>query len=180
MDEGEKKLVEQDIKNGNIASKYYRLLYQEFNIKEHYKIVDSHRQFVMKAYNRLRKFVPNISETQAQNHDLSKYDLVQAIGYTVRWVHLIDNDTWRAALDNHYKREPHHPQFFGKGRMTEKYLEESLIDMVACRWERMLEGDENVKDFDLVDFNPVYLNRYNNDDLKYILATIRCIKSDSF
>ncbi len=39
-------------------------------------------------------------------------------------------------------------------------LEESLIDMAACRWERQLKGREDVSLADLVDFEERYMNRY--------------------
>ncbi|CAG2230029.1 BIGH3 [Mytilus edulis] len=122
--EEEKLQAENDTKNRNEESKYYKLLFIEFNIKGHYDQVDSHRNFVQKAYNRLKDFVPNMLEDDAEKHDLSKYDFSQAIGYTVRWVHMIDNDAWKKSLDDHYKREHHHPQNFGQERMSQRFLEE--------------------------------------------------------
>lgn len=174
--EEEKLQAENDIKKRNEESKYYKLLFIEFNIKGHYDQVDSHRNFVQKAYSRLKDFVPNMLKDDAEKHDLSKYDFSQAIGYTVRWVHMIDNDAWKKSLDDHYKREHHHPQNFGQERMSQRFLEESLIDMVGSRWERNLKGDENAKNSDLVDFHPQYLTRYHKDDLKVVSDLINKIK----
>ncbi|CAC5382109.1 CUBN [Mytilus coruscus] len=171
----EKLQAENDTKTRNEKSKYYKLLFIEFNIKEHYNQVDSHRHFVQKAYNRLKDFVPNMKKEDAEKHDLSKYDFSQAIGYTVRWVHMTDNDVWKKSLDDHYKREHHHPQNVGQERMSQRYLEESLIDMVGSRWERNLKGDENAKNSDLVDFHPQYLTRYHKEDLKVKYSFYSCI-----
>ncbi|CAG2207936.1 unnamed protein product [Mytilus edulis] len=172
----EKLQAEKDVKEEKEESKYYALLFIEFNMKEHYSQVNSHRHFVLKAYNRLKDFVPNMLKEDAENHDLSKYDFSQAIGYTARWVHMLDNDAWKKSLDDHYKREPHHPQYFGSKRMETRYLEESLIDMVGSRWERNLKGDENAKTSDIVDFDPVYLKRYLKEDFDEVLALINKIK----
>lgn len=60
--------------------------------------------------------------------------------------------------------------------MEARYLEESLVDMIGSRWERNLNGAEEVSNQDLVDFNPVYLSRYCPEDLEKVKALIEKIK----
>lgn len=174
--EDEKLQAEKDVKNKCVDSKYYKLFFIEYNMKEHFSQVESHKKFVLKAYNKLKDFVPNMLKDDAENHDLSKYDFSQAVGYTARWVHMLDNEAWQKSLNDHYKREPHHPQYFGSERMSRRFLEESLIDMVGSRWERNLKGDENASKADLVDFHPQYLGRYHKEDFDEVLALINKIK----
>ncbi|OWF39249.1 hypothetical protein KP79_PYT20744 [Mizuhopecten yessoensis] len=162
-------------------SPLFELLFIEFNIQKHFEITDSHKFWVEKSFQRLRKFVPNMTENDAKVHDLSKYDFVQAVGYTAKWVHNLEwgNPIWQAALNDHYKRESHHPQFFNNERMTRKDLEESLVDMVACRWERDLKGDEEAKSFDLVNFDAKFLQRYVKEDFDDVSALIKNIQSEN-
>ncbi|XP_069104642.1 uncharacterized protein [Argopecten irradians] len=170
------------IDNGDTESPLYDLMFIRFQIQRHFEITNSHRAWVVKSFERLREFVPNMTEEDANKHDLSKYDFVQAVGYTAKWVHDVawGNSTWQAALQDHYRRESHHPQFFEKTqRMTRKDLEESLVDMVACRWERDLNGDEGVSLFDLVNFEEKFLKRYVKDDFDDVIALIKDIQTKS-
>lgn len=155
---------------------YYKLFVDEFNMKEHFKQVCSHRKFVKKAFLKVQKFLKHMKPEDAERHDLTKYTLAQGVGYTARWVHGLDNDSWKKALQHHYAHEPHHPQYFNEGRMEPRYLEESLVDMIGSRWERNLGGAEDVSYQDLVDFNPVYLSRYNAEDLVDVKKLIEIIK----
>lgn len=175
--EDEKKIAERDILERNTDSKYYKLLFKKpFNMEMHYDQTDSHKGFVKKAYNRLKEFVPNMTDEDVERHDRTKYHLTQAVGYTARWVHNIDNDTWKEALKDHYKYESHHPQYHDPEKMSKATLEESLIDMVASRWERNLGGKEEATNFELVDFNPVYLSRYQKDDKEEVEQLIKTIQ----
>ncbi|XP_021358626.1 uncharacterized protein LOC110453791 isoform X2 [Mizuhopecten yessoensis] len=161
------------------SSPLYRLLFKEYNVEEHFRQVDSHREWIVKAYERLKDYVPHMTIEDAKLHDLSKYDFVQAIGYTAKWVHDVDwgNETWQASLNDHYRRERHHPQFYPKGqRMPRKDLEESLVDMVASRWERQLEGNDQASNVELVEFDSKYLLRYCKEDIADVQALIGKIK----
>lgn len=157
-------------------SDYYKLFIDEFNMKEHFSQVCSHRKFVKKAFFRVQKFLDHMTEEDAERHDLTKFTLAQGVGYTARWVHGMDNACWKKALQHHYDHEPHHPQYFPDGKMEARYLEESLVDMIGSRWERNLNGAEEVTNQDLVDFNPVYLSRYCPEDLEKVKALIEKIK----
>ena len=124
-----------------------------------------------------------------EEHDLSKFTLVELIGYThryindwlhtqvqklsinlwtmrkdiCRWVWGKESGFWKEALAHHYAHNPHHPQnrwlwpfFLFKyfswfhfelinswlsldriGPMEEHDLEESVVDMMACRYRNI-------------------------------------------
>lgn len=182
-DEETRQRADKAIANRDISSPYYKVLFDLFNIQKHFNQVDSHRKFISMAYDHLKEFVPNMTQDQVDKHDLSKYDFAQSVGYTARWVHEIDNDCWQKSLNDHYCKEPHHPQFYWKGEeksvMEQKFLEESLIDMVASRWERQLQGDVNVSNYELVNFDSKYLLRYLDEDRKKVEGIINAIKNKS-
>ncbi len=57
-------------------------------------------------------------------------------------------------------------------------LEESIVDMLACQWERTLEGYDNVKLAELADIKPWFLTRYtkaDQDRVKSYLSNIALI-----
>ena len=160
-------------------NKYYKLFVQDFNLKEHFSQVCSHRKFIKKAYERFKKYLNHMRAEDAEKHDLTKFMMAQAVGYTARWVHNVDNKSWQAALNHHYCNEPHHPQYWGEGKQMEmRFLEESLVDMAASRWERQLKGDENALNHVIVDFNPVFLKRYHDVDRKIVQELIAKIQCD--
>jgi hypothetical protein len=156
---------------------YYKLFVDEFKMKEHFSQVCSHRKFVKKAFLKVQKFLQHMKLEDAERHDLSKYTLAQAVGYTARWVHGLSNNSWDQALIHHYENEPHHPQYFKGERMEPRFLEESLVDMIGSRWERNLGGAEDASLQDLVDFNPIYLSRYNAEDLEAVKNLIEVIRN---
>ena len=151
------------------TSPLYRILMDDYQMSEHYAQTDSHREFIVRSFDRLEGFLPAVTRQAAVRHDLTKYDLVEAVGYTQRWVHLRQSDHWLEALGHHYGVQAHHPQFFilgktGLGRMSTDALQESLVDMVACRWERQLEGRQDVTNRELMDIAPGFLDRYQVED----------------
>ena len=66
-----------------------------------------------------------------------------------RWVWKIDCPVWHEALDHHYHHNPHHPQQCPGQEMEECHLEESVVDMMACNWERRLSGAETASNRDI-------------------------------
>ncbi|KAF7683058.1 hypothetical protein TCON_1730 [Astathelohania contejeani] len=90
------------------------LIWNRFNIKEHYAQVKSHRMWIQKSYDRLKDFIPNLPAEIIERHDLSKFAFSQAIGYTLKWVHRISIEIWKTACDLHLHNEPHHPQTWSK------------------------------------------------------------------
>jgi hypothetical protein len=64
--------------------------------------------------------------------------------------------------------------------MTDSDLEESVIDMLACRWERKLSGSENVTKANLVEnFEEYFLQRYTDGDRIKVKNIIKKIGSGS-
>ncbi|XP_042225682.1 uncharacterized protein LOC121868803 [Homarus americanus] len=90
------------------------LIWNIFNIEEHYNQVNSHRMWIQRSYDRLKDFLPNLPAEIIERHDLSKFPFSQAIGYTLKWVHNIYHDIWKTACDLHLNNEPHHPQTWSK------------------------------------------------------------------
>lgn len=94
----------------NQDSTIIELIWNRFNIKEHFSTVKSHRMWIQRSYDRLKDFVPSLHAEIIERHDLSKFAFSQAIGYTLKWVHNLYNDIWKTACDLHLHNEPHHPQ----------------------------------------------------------------------
>lgn len=90
------------------------LIWNRFNIKEHYDQVRSHRMWIQRSYDRLKDFVPSLPAEIIERHDLSKFAFSQAIGYTLKWVHNLYSEIWKTACDLHLHNEPHHPQTWSK------------------------------------------------------------------
>ena len=44
----------------------------------------SHLKFIRKSYKRFQDFFPHVTEQQIAEHDKSKFDFVELIGYTAR------------------------------------------------------------------------------------------------
>ena len=91
------------------------IIWNIFNMKEHFDRVKSHRYWILESYERLKSFLsPELDYDIIVRHDLSKYAFSQAIGYTLRWVWAVDPDNplWVAARDLHLFNEPHHPQLW--------------------------------------------------------------------
>lgn len=97
-----------------------KLVWDLFNIKEHYSQVKSHRYWVLKSYYCLKDFLPSLQEEIIQRHDLSKYAFSQAIGYTLKWVHSTYHAIWKEACDFHLFNEPHHPQTWSRAHTPEE------------------------------------------------------------
>ena len=158
----------------------FQILWDDYRVSEHYAQTDSHREFIVRSFDRLESHLPAVERRAALSHDLSKYELAEAVGYTLRWVHGRDSPHWVQALGHHYGVQPHHPQFFimgktGLGLMSAAALQESLVDMVACRWERQLDGRPDVTDAQLVDIAPSFLERYQPPDRAAVQALIDSI-----
>lgn len=163
------------------SSIYYVILMDDFGMRKHFSETDSHREWIVRSYNHLRDYLPEVTAGQAKVHDLSKYSLEEALGYTLRWVYGRTGPVWENALEHHYRWQPHHPQYWtlhqiGNGSMPPWALQESLLDMVACRWERQLAGRPDVSRAELVDFESKYLLRYLPEDrtrVEALMANIR-------
>lgn len=156
-------------------------LWEIFGAKHHFSIVISHKKFINKVYHRFQKFFPNVPEEQILHHDDAKFNFIEVIGYTDRWVWQRNGtDIWRRAVEHHFQNSPHHPQYHSANSevkfnfaakkemkfmdMPIADLEESIIDMMACEWERGLGGLETVTSLELATISPIHLKRYTKAD----------------
>jgi hypothetical protein len=131
-------------------------------------------------------------------HDRSKYEHNEVLGYAIMFGDgkgfkaldtLTDDEKneWQMALNHHYEFNPHHPEFFytklSDGKLDKNkhmlyynedsvngadYLDESLIDMLACVGERKMGNDETFSLSKWLDIDVSYLNRYSSVDRNYI------------
>ncbi|XP_059090334.1 uncharacterized protein LOC131886107 [Tigriopus californicus] len=169
--QGDESLFDQDCRD----------LWENFGAKNHFSIVTSHKKFISKVYQRFRKCFPNVLEEQIVHHDDTKFSFIEVVGYTDRWVwQRNDTEIWRQAVEHHFQNSPHHPQYHSASSevkfsfankkdmkfvdMPIADLEESIIDMLACEWERGLAGSATATSSELATISPAYLKRYTKAD----------------
>ena len=64
---------------------FYESLFTDiFRINETIAKTRSHRKFIRKSYERFSQFFPHVTDQQVAQHDLSKFEFVELIGYTAR------------------------------------------------------------------------------------------------
>ena len=97
------------------------------------------------------------------------------VGYTARWVWGLNCPLWEAALAHHYHNNPHHPQHAPDHRMTLPHLEESVVDMLACNWERKLGGGKGVTAEKIADVAECFLERYLPEDREIVREILKKI-----
>ena len=100
-----------------------------------------------------------------------------------RWEWGLDCQVWQEALAHHYQHNPHHPQYCPGQSMEQRYLEESVLDMlgkrgelniqlnksyIACNWERGLGGSETALVEDILHCKDIYLERYLPEDRRKV------------
>ena len=172
----------------------YELLLDTFNVREHLAVTLSHKKYIKKSFTRFQKFFQsiNLTEEQVNKHDDSKLtSFLEIIGYTQRWVWDLKTDIWDEAWKHHYTTNSHHPEYYihstEDGQATQNdmnYLDmvESVVDMLACHWERTLDGNEFVSCNELLDIQEFFLNRYTSSDrvrvkqLLIQLSNLECVK----
>ena len=159
-----------------ITDHEYKFLTDVFNVREHFEKSLSHKKFILKSFTRFESFFESIhlKREQLEIHDDSKLtSFLEIIGCTQRWIWNTNTDIWGDALKHHYHTNSHHPQYYQSvsenGEVIQenmKYLDivESVIDMLACHWERKLNGKENVENKDLLDIDEFFLKRYTDHD----------------
>jgi len=89
-----------------------------------------------------------------------------------RWVWGKESGFWKEALAHHYAHNPHHPQN-RIGPMEEHDLEESVVDMMACSWERREGGREDVSAEALADVSEVTIISENVWEVRIVMK-INC------
>ena len=168
-----------DSKNGQceeVSDDEYRFFVEDFKVREHFVVTLNHKRFILKSFTRFQKFFEslNLQREQVERHDDSKLtSFLEIVGYTQRWILEKKTDLWEEAWKHHYTTNSHHPEYYqhllGNGdikkeNMSDLDIVESVIDMLACRWERKLDGKDDVDKKELLDINEFYLKRYTDDD----------------
>ena len=146
--EEQKRLAMQEIFRGNhLGGKYKTILFDCLKVHETLKKCDSHKHYIEKSFSRFKSSFECLTEDQIKNHDNSKVSsLLEIVGYTARWEWGLDCRVWREALahhyqvsslsllsyiDPHFQHNPHHPQHCPGQPMEQRYLEESVVDMIG-------------------------------------------------
>ena len=154
------------------------------NIGTHFHIVASHRRWIDLVYElcKIAK-VPNLPELEERiaQHDLSKYGPQEALGYSImfgwngkyRQLKGEDKEIWGKALSSHYRDNPHHPQYHNHSSMHSGDLEESLLDVLACRLERDFRYYSTIDADMIMDIPLSYLKRYKMGDRLVIEGLIQ-------
>jgi len=163
--------------SGDEKNIYAKILIDLFNVQEHIQYSVNHKRFIEKTYRRFRKCLPNLGEESILKHDDSKFSFIEIVGYTDRWTWGKSSLLWEEALQHHYANNPHHPQFYQDKRMTRESLEESIVDMMACHWERKEGGGDEVPAEKIAGFSDFYLERYLPEDKLEVVALLEQIRN---
>jgi len=155
---------------------YANILIKLFKINEHIETTRSHKRFVEKTFYRFKSLFKHLQERTILDHDQSKLSFVEIVGYTDKWVWCKNSPLWEQALAHHYQHNPHHPQNVLGLRMTPEAIEESLVDMMACHWERKEGGGDDVPAERIGGFDEFYLERYVPEDRKIVEELLRNVR----
>ena len=159
-----------------VSDDEYSFLLDTFRVRDHFIVTLSHKKFVKRSFSRFQTYFESIGlrQEQVNHHDDSKLTNFQEIvGYTGRWIWNIKTNAWNEAWIHHYTNNPHHPEYYigsdENGKKVQRdmdyiYLAESVVDMIACRWERVLRGNEAVTNQMLLDIHDSFLKRYTYKD----------------
>ena len=155
-----------------------------YNIGKHFDMVASHRKWIKLAYELIKMsevlFYHEDMDTRIHIHDLSKFGPREALGYSIMFgdrgqYRTLEGDElkiWEQALHHHYKNNTHHPQYYGQNQMQTADIEESVLDMLACRLERDLKEFETLDANTILNIPPNYLLRYHTSDQCKVNNTI--------
>jgi len=175
-----------DDKKSSVSDAEYEYFAGILKVREHFKVTLSHKEFILKSFSRFQNYFESkgITKEQAECHDDSKLtDFKEIVGYTHRWILNLKTIEWRDAWRSHYTNNPHHPEYNHViheddaqqniyGNMEYVYLVESVMDMIACRHERTLYGNDNVTNEDLLNIESCFLKRYTSSDRIKVLEII--------
>jgi len=166
--EDQKDEAMKQIFDSNSEGVYRKILVDMFKVDKTMEVTETHQKYIRKAFQRSHHFFPNVTEIQILQHDSSKYSFLELVGYTCRWVWGMESPLWEEALAHHYSNNPHHPQYWQGQRMPLTYLEESIIDMLGCAWERQLGGGEEVLLSAMATIENKFLMRYQEQDRELV------------
>lgn len=156
---------------------------------EHRTRLERHRELVYDVYDLHKDKFGSLAPDVLMAHDLSKFQLAEMIGYTIKWhdkegkvrekfkqLGFTDEQIkqmWKSARSHHYFANSHHPQLQDGCSQTD--LEEAICDMVAMGCE--MAGKAIPTDFDqlaayvLAD-DEFYIKRFSQEEQNYIKSKI--------
>jgi len=146
------------------AGIYSDILIKLFKVDEHIEYSRNHKRFIEKTFYRFKTVFKHLQEKSILVHDDSKFSFIEIVGYTDKWTWGRSTPLWEEALAHHYENNSHHPQHCLLEQMTPADMEESVVDMMACHWERKEGGGEEVPAVRIVGFSDFYLDRYLPQD----------------
>lgn len=149
--------------------------YTEEEERMHDESVRTHRHFIRDVFGWTFPNLNVMCWSQVIGHDMSKFSESERYGYIDKFIRGEDTERWRDALAHHYERNPHHPQNFA-GSMPTRYLEESVIDMMARTWEKLGQPVSMAKLAHLTN-DPTYLERYTEIDRARVIALLTRIEN---
>jgi len=176
----ERRQAEQQLREGR--GHYWRVLGEIYRVSETLQKTRSHRRFIRKVYTRFLPLFPHLKEATVEAHDLSKFSFIELVGYTDRWVWGRESPLWLEALEHHYTHNSHHPQHSAQDEeMEDTDLQESVVDMLACSWERREGGREDLSAHSLASGteDPRFLARYLPGDRHKVVQLLRRIKDSN-
>ena len=119
------------------------------------------------------------------HHDLSKFSAVEIIGYSLKFGRKgreLSNPSnialWDLALSHHYLHNAHHPQHRADNKMSTIHLLESIVDMLACRMQRVLAGHSESTTEAIFDVPLTFLQRYTEKDRKKVMFYLSSWSAD--
>lgn len=151
--------------------------------------VQRHRELVYDVYDLHKDKFGSLSPNVMMAHDLSKFQLAEMIGYTLKW-HDADGAVWakfrqrgfaeedrkkiwKSALQHHYLVNSHHPQRQEECSQTD--LEEAICDMVAMGCE-MADKPVPTDFHDLANYvlaeDEFFIERFKPEEREYIKSKI--------
>lgn len=98
------------------------LLWNIFNMKQHFEQTCNHRLWIQRSFDRLSSFMPELHAEIIDRHDLSKFAFSQAVGYTLKWVHSGWHNIWAVSCNLHLNNEPHHPDMWSTTHTPQEKL----------------------------------------------------------
>lgn len=152
-------------------SKMFLSMLLSNNIGKHFKRVADHRLWIKRAYELLCigdvLYRPERLKDIVKIHDLSKYGPDEALGYCIKFEKGEDSklssshlSMWESAREHHYESNSHHPEYHRGYAMPLIDIQESIIDMIACRLERTLKGHYAITPDLIMDIPDRFLQRY--------------------
>ncbi|KAF7682633.1 Deoxyuridine 5'-triphosphate nucleotidohydrolase [Astathelohania contejeani] len=169
-------------------SELANFLWINLKIKQYFLQTHSHRLHVFDIYDQLCTHrhlflqLPSLSRKVIETHDMSKYSVVLALGYTWREVHNFNYSYTNMAIQIHKLNENYHPQAWNNTPMSPECLLEALIHDLAHHW--MAKYATKDKDLNVIDLKRLLhtfsasrnFNRFISEDVNYLKNLLKIIK----